>query len=134
MIEGKDVDTILDETGLKFGKFGEEKAWLVILEGSSHEYHLAIQIRADWITVAIHPFIDTPDPQGRSNLCCCLAGLNYKMYFAKFVLDDANDIGLIAQLPTDSDLSLLRKSISIVARYADEYYAELSTLGKSLAS
>ncbi len=134
MIEDKDIDTLLNESGMKFGKFEKEKVWLVVLEDGAREHRLAIQLRPDWIVVAIHPFIVKPNSQTLSELCCRLTHLNHEMKFAKLILDDTDDVGLMSEVPTDSELSLLNKSITMVAKYAHEHYAELSAFGKNLVS
>ena len=125
MITEKNIEALLKRKGYKYARFGELAVWLVILADGPNEHRMTVELQEKWVSIAIVPFIEQPTKKKLPAVCVSLAQCNYEMYLAKFVLNEDNNIGLLAEIPIESNIIVCEQAVSQVAQYAGEFYDRL---------
>ena len=104
-----------------------DETTLRIFQSQQDDISFFLRLSSNWILLKIVPAIP-PDARRPTDLPRRLLAVNRDIRLAKFVFEKDGDVGLAAELPTESlDPSELRDAIHRMRRYVDHYRAYLSS-------
>lgn len=93
---------------------------------SEEEFDLYVVLTDDWLHFAVSPFVATGGLAASARLPRALLQLNQELRMARFALDAADDVNLLADLPLSSaDTPRFGQVLDLLVFYADRLAADL---------
>jgi hypothetical protein len=98
----------------------------VTFQGNYFLANIFISIDKEKVLFGILPYIETVQNECSVQLNKILLQINYKINFAKFCLDDENNVGLVLELNgNDLHQSEFLESLKLLILIADQFYQPL---------